>query len=149
MKHAALVLAGMMFYASPAMAEPLAINMPAPNLSETDEARPDWYEQFTFSTGTPGTESLNEDTSKSLRLSWVKNERWSLSVDLTQRAETPYLTQVDPLSGDQVSAEAYFLITPRISVGGQLSVGADDLNDEQARQDILDTSIRLRSAFRF
>ena len=37
-------------FALPAMAQQDVPEMPAPTLSETDEAQPDWFQSFNFST---------------------------------------------------------------------------------------------------
>ena len=47
-------------------------------------------------------------------------------------------------------AEAEFRITPRISVGGELTIGADEINDTARWEDQeIEAGIRLRSAFKF
>jgi hypothetical protein len=47
-------------------------------------------------------------------------------------------------------AEAEFRITPRISVGGELTIGANELDDtRQWEEQQIEAGIRLRSAFKF
>ena len=47
-------------------------------------------------------------------------------------------------------AEAQFRITPRISVGGELSIAAEELDDTTQWEDQeIEAGIRLRSAFKF
>lgn len=132
--------------AAPAMADDAVIDMPAPTLAETDTAQPDWFQQFTFSlpeeTGNP---LVEVEPSKTLKLAWVKGDRWNVSVDMTSRDE------LSPYPREEMSAEANFLITPRISVGGELSIAADELDqvgiNNQDGQ--VEAGIRLRSAFKF
>ena len=121
--------------------------MPAPSISETEQAQPDWYQQFTFSDS--NVTSLEAPVwqaqpSKTFNLAWVKGERWSLSVDLTSRDEN------SPLPREEMMAEAEFRITPRISVGGELTIGANELDDtRQWEEQQIEAGIRLRSAFKF
>jgi len=58
-----------------------------------------------------------------------------------------------PLPREEVQAGASFKITPRFSVGGEVSIRADELNElnDSARwenQDV-EAGIRLKSAFKF
>jgi hypothetical protein len=49
-----------------------------------------------------------------------------------------------------MQAGATFKITPRFSVGGEVSVGADDLNAVSTWEDReVETGVRLKSAFKF
>jgi hypothetical protein len=49
-----------------------------------------------------------------------------------------------------MQAGATFRVTPRFSVGGEVSVGAERLNDtSQWEYSQLETGIRLKSAFKF
>ena len=49
-----------------------------------------------------------------------------------------------------MTAEANFLITPRISVGGEVRIGADELdNAAKWQEQQIEAGIRLRSAFKF
>ena len=55
-----------------------------------------------------------------------------------------------PLAREEMRAGANFRITPRISVGGEFSIGADELDDTTKWQEQqLEAGIRLRSAFKF
>ena len=47
-------------------------------------------------------------------------------------------------------AEAQFRITPRLSVGGELTIAAEELDDASRWEDQeIEAGIRLRSAFKF
>lgn len=132
-----------------AQADQDVINLPAPTLAETEQAEPDWYQQFTFSS------NLNQDLlndgpvwqtqeSQTFNLGWIEGERWSLSLDLTARDGD------SPLPREEMLAEAEFRITPRISVAGELTLGADELDDPAAWEEKqIEAGIRLRSAFKF
>ena len=59
-------------------------------------------------------------------------------------------TDLSPLPREEMQAGATFRITPRFSVGGEVSVGADELNDTstwESRE--VEAGIRLKSAFKF
>ena len=132
-----------------AQADPDVLNVPAPTMAETEQAEPDWYQQFTFNSNI-SSDLLEEGPAwqpqapKTFNLGWIKGDRWSLSVDLTSREEG------SPLPREEMLAEAEFRITPRISIGGELTIGADEL-DEAANWDEqqIEAGIRLRSAFTF
>ncbi len=125
------------------------VSLPAPTLAETEQAEPDWYQQFTFSSNLNRAELeagplWQTQESQIFNLGWIKGDRWSLSLDLTAREEG------SPLPREEMSAEAEFRITPRISVGGELRLGADELDDPGAWQkQQIEAGVRLRSAFKF
>ncbi len=145
MRATIVSLATVLTIAGPAMAQDAMIDLPAPTLAETDTAQPDWFQQFTFSTPrTPDNPLVALEPSKSLKLAWVKGDRWNLSVDMTER------DALSPLPREEMSAEANFLITPRISVGADLSIGADRLDSMNLSEDSeVEAGLRLRSAFKF
>ena len=140
-------------FALPAMAEQGVPEMPAPSISETDAAEPDWFQRFNFNT--PGAEISLWETrpSQTFNLAWIQGDRWSLSLDLTSRDSDSLLAR------EEMMAEAEFRITPRISVGGELTIGSasGDLNlgaeeldtTSQLDDQEIEAGIRLRSAFKF
>ena len=142
----ALVLSTMALavLAFPAQAQEDLLKLPAPTVSETEQAQPDWYQQFTFSSDPTETPVWQAEPTKNLKLGWVKGERWNLTVDLTTRDEQ------SPLPREEMSAGANFFITPRLSVGGEVRFGANELEDTNAWQEQdMETGIRLRSALKF
>ncbi|MEO0465393.1 MAG: NtrZ family periplasmic regulatory protein [Pseudomonadota bacterium] len=137
-------------FALPAVAEqPVdaqVLGVDAPTLSETEKAEPDWYRQFTIAPPVdplgfePSFQSTDDDLSFQIR----DAGRWTFSFDVTNRPED------SPLPQEEMSAGATFQITPRFSVGGDLSVGADGLDEQTDWTDEeVEAGIRLRSAFRF
>jgi len=115
----------------------------APTMSETDRAEPDWYQQFTFSSNDITSPAWQDLESQTLNLSWIKGERWSVSVDLTSR---DYAGNT-PLPTEEMSANAEFRITPRISVGGEVSFGTTEAEKSDAvPTDQTEAGMRLRSA---
>ena len=131
--------------ALPAVAQTNPLELSAPTASETDKAEPDWYRQFTLSSPSDETPIWQSHPSKEVRLAWVKGDKWQLSVDLTTRPDG------SPLAREEMRAGAEFRITPRISVGGTLSVGSNDIDQslQQLEGKEIETGIRLRSAFKF
>lgn len=131
--------------ALPAVAQTNPLELSAPTASETDKAEPDWYRQFTLSSPSDETPIWQSHPSKEVKLAWVKGDKWQLSVDLTTRPDG------SPLAREEMRAGAEFRITPRISVGGTLSVGANDIDQslQQLEGKEIETGIRLRSAFKF
>lgn len=136
-----LVFGGLAF---PAMADQDVPDIPAPTMSETEQAEPDWFQKFSFTSSDIETPIWQSRPSQTFNLAWIKGNRWSLSLDLTSRDEE------SPLPREEMLAEAEFRITPRISVGGELSIAAEELDDTAQWEDQeLEAGIRLRSAFKF
>ena len=131
--------------ALPAAAQTMPLDIGAPSPSETEEAEPDWYRQFTLSSPSDEAPIWQAHPSKEVKLAWVKGDKWQLSVDLTSRPDG------SPLPREEMRAGAEFRITPRISVGGTLSVGSNDIDEslQQFEGSEIETGIRLRSAFKF
>ncbi|WP_143435275.1 NtrZ family periplasmic regulatory protein [Henriciella aquimarina] len=131
--------------AAPAFAQSQPAELAPPTVSETDKAEPDWYRQFTLSSPSDEAPIWQTRPSKEVKLAWVKGDRWQLSVDLTSRPDD------SPLPREEMRAGAEFRITPRISVGGTLSLGANQLDEslKSFQQEEIEAGIRLRSAFKF
>jgi len=142
-----ILAASLLFFggcALPAMAQQDVPEMPAPSISETDQAEPDWFQKFSLSGANLESPAWQSSPSQTFNLAWIKGDRWSLSLDLTSRGED------SPLPREEMLAEAEFRITPRISVGGELTIGAEELDDTAQWEDQeIEAGIRLRSAFKF
>jgi len=120
------------------------ITLDAPTISETEEASPEWYRKFTFDTGADESPVWQARPESDISLNWVTGKRWSLNIDLRRRDEE------SPLPREEMSAAANFSITPRFSVGGELSVGANELDDSsQWQEQQVEAGIRLQSAYKF
>ena len=120
------------------------IKMDAPSISETDLATPEWFSSFTEFSGIDEAPIWQSRPDREVSLSWTKGTRWALSIDLKSRAEE------SPLPREEMRAGATFRLTPRISVGGEVSVGAQELDDTAIwEEQQLETGIRLQSAFKF
>jgi len=137
-------LASLCGLALPAMAENGMPEMPAPTISETDQAEPEWFQKFSFSSDQISSPIWQTEPAQTFNLAWIKGDRWSLSLDLTSRDSD------SPLPREEMLAEAQFRITPRISVGGELTIAAEELDDTAQWEDQdVEAGIRLRSAFKF
>jgi hypothetical protein len=138
-------------FAAPAVAqvraEDEAIRIEAPTLSETNEARAEWYRQFSEAKPAESRPQWQAEPSQDFSMRLGGESRWELSLDKFTRLG------VSPLPREEVQAGATFKITPRFSVGGEVSIRADELNElnDSARwenQDV-EAGIRLKSAFKF
>lgn len=119
--------------------------LPVQSTADTAAAVPEWYQRFTFRDGVdtrPDWTGADED--RDVELSWAKSDRWQLRFGITSRdGETG-------LPREEMSAGATFNITPRFSIGGAVSFGADDFRpdgDFDAQE--IETGIRFQSAFKF
>ena len=149
MRVATLIFSGL--FASGAFAfaaadEPVdeRVRLPVQTTADSDQAVPEWYQRFTFRDGVEARPVWTGANERDVELSWAKNDRWQLKLALTSRNEETGLPR------EEMSAGATFNITPRFSIGGALSLGADDFtpNGEWKEQE-LETGIRLQSAFKF
>jgi len=115
-----------------------------PSIAETEQAKPDWYQQFTIPDRTDLAPDWQTQPQDRLELQWLKGDQWSLSINLTTRYDDSVLPR------EEMQAGAEFQLTPRITLGGEVSIGAEELDDTAAweSQD-MQTGIRLRSAFKF
>ncbi|MEO1642392.1 MAG: NtrZ family periplasmic regulatory protein [Pseudomonadota bacterium] len=144
MRFCVLSMAVLAVLALPAQAQEGLLTLPAPSVSETEQAQPDWYQQFTFDTNVSEAPVWQAAPTKTFKLGWVKGDRWNLTVDLTSRENQTALPR------EEMSAVANFFITPRLSVGGEVSFGANDLESSKAwKEQDMETGIRLRSALKF
>jgi len=120
------------------------IELDAPKISETELATPEWFNSFTQLSGADESPIWQLSPEQDFSIAWTKGQRWSLNIDLKSRDED------SPLPREEMRAGATFRLTPRISVGGEVSVGANELDDAAAwEQQQLETGIRLQSAFKF
>lgn len=121
-----------------------AIRVDIPTRSETTEARTEWYRQY--SEGRPPESRLEwqAEPSQDFSVQIGQNSRWQLNLDRVTRPGD------SPLPREEVQAGASFHITPRISVGGEVRIGTDEVDASRRweSQDV-EAGIRLKSAFKF
>tara|TARA_R110000796_G_scaffold18737_1_gene56703 strand:+ start:196 stop:648 length:453 start_codon:yes stop_codon:yes gene_type:complete len=134
--------------ALPAMADPVVpddvLTVQAPSLSESKAAEADWYRQFAQPKPADAKPVWQPEPTDDFSVQFGGNTRWQLNLDMLTRPNS------SPLPREQMQAGATFRVTPRFSVGGEVSVGAERLNDTSQWEDSqLETGIRLKSAFKF
>lgn len=109
-----------------------------------------WYQRFTTSTGVTESITGEAENDRLATPEWTLNQRWGVTLDVREAQRIERLPEAS--RGDQASVGAYYQFTPRVRVGGEVSVetpqerlsqtpGADD---EEPRADV-----RIESAFRF
>ncbi len=121
-----------------------AIRVDIPTRSETTEARTEWYRQFSEGRAPESRLEWQSEPSQDFSVQIGQNSRWQLNLDkVTRLGESP-------LPREEVQAGATFRITPRISVGGEVRIGSDELDASRRweSQDV-EAGIRLKSAFKF
>jgi hypothetical protein len=110
-----------------------------------------WYQRFTTSNGV--TESIigDQENDRQLTPSWTLSQRWGVTVDVREAERLERLPEGG--RGDQTSVGAYYQFTPRVRVGGAVSLESVELpgaatprtEDEQTPR----AGVRIESAFRF
>ena len=80
-----------------------------------------------------------------LALAWRPGSKWGITLDLTQRSSN------DVLPREELSAGAYYQITPRFRFGGALSLNGDSIKSaaEGWREEDGEAGVRIESAFSF
>ena len=120
------------------------MEMGVPTLSESPAAEAEWYRQFAQPKPAEQASAWQIEPSEQFSMQFGGNKRWQLNLD---RLSRPGLT---PLPREEMQAGATYRITPRLSVGGEVSVGADQLNNKSTWEDReVETGIRLKSAYKF
>ena len=120
------------------------IRVEAPTLSETSSARSEWYRQFSEGKAPESRLQWQAEPNQDFSVQIGKDSRWQLNLDKVTRPGETYLPR------EEVQAGATFRITPRLSVGGEVRIGADELDSSTRweNQDV-EAGIRLKSAFKF
>ena len=134
--------------ALPALADPVVGDdvptVQAPSLSESKAAEADWYRQFAQAKPADAKPVWQPEPTDDFSVQFGGNARWQLNLDMLTRPNS------SPLPREQMQAGATFRVTPRFFVGGEVSVGAERLNDTSQWEDSqLEIGIRLKSAFKF
>lgn len=107
-------------------------------------AKAEWYRNFTADTSFGKKPVWQAEPTDDQSFRFGASKRWQVNLDMLKRPST------SPLASEEMKAGATFRVTPRLSVGGELSVGADKL-DRKLRweNEGLETGVRLKSAFKF
>ncbi len=122
------------------------VTVDAPQLSETQAGKVDWYRQFAISKPVDARPVWQSESSEDVSMQFSGSDRWEFRIDKLSRPSA----SLSPLPRQEMQAGATFKITPRFSVGGEVSVGADDLNAVSTWEERdMETGVRLKSAFKF
>jgi len=152
-KPSAWVIAGAAVLATAGVAhaqDRAAPSIAAPGATvQTGDAVP-WYQRFTTSSGVSESITGESENDRLPAPAWTLNQRWGVTVDVREAQRIDRLPEGS--RGDQASVGAYYQFTPRMRVGGELSVESAErpLNvtpqgqDEEPR-----AGVRIESAFRF
>lgn len=84
-----------------------------------------------------------EETSRTF--SWGgDDDRWQMNFDMVTRSED------SPLPREEMSAVASYSFTPRFSLGGTVTLGAQELDDMSAwEEQRIEAGVKLKSSFKF
>ena len=108
-----------------------------------------WYQRFTTSSGV--TESITGDVEDDhiLAPAWTLNQRWGLTVDVREAQRIERLPEGG--RGDQTSVGAFYQFTPRVRVGGEVSLETAERPGAAPTEEQSDplAGVRIESAFRF
>ena len=110
-----------------------------------------WHERFTTSHGLTESITGTAENDRLVPLAWAMNQRWGVIVDVREAIRIDR----DPEGGrgDQTAVGAYYSFTPRVRVGGRLSLetarrpGAASVAREEEEGPA--AGVRIESAFRF
>lgn len=135
-------------FAAPAIAQEAVrenvIRVEAPTLSETTSGQTEWYRQFTSAQPQGARPQWQAEPTQDFSVTFGTGSRWQLNLDKVTRPGD------SPLPREEMQAGATFNVTPRLSVGGDVRIGADQLNDGSRWENRdVEAGIRLKSAFKF
>jgi hypothetical protein len=105
-----------------------------------------WYQRFTASNSVTADVTGNPENVRLPDPAWTLNQRWGVTLDVREAQRVDRLPETS--RGDQTSVGAYYQFTPRMRLGGEVSVedtqrpGAREAEEPQA-------GVRIESAFRF
>ena len=126
--------------------EATALDLLNPSVGPTASSGAEWYEAYAFEESDKRdiaeiTSSIETDE---FELAWSGVGRWGLSLDLTRRSENPVLPE------EEITAGAFYQLTPRFRFGGGISIGGKELSGAESWTDEENkTGIRIESAFSF
>lgn len=109
-----------------------------------------WYQRFTSSSSISEAVTGDREDARLPQPAWTLNQRWGVTLDVREAQRVDRLPEAS--RGDQTSLGAYYQFTPRVRVGGEVSVEAADRPGVAPRQaaDVEDRAgVRIESAFRF
>lgn len=143
MKIAALIFSGtVMLSCGGAFAQ--SQDLAGSTAGATIETR-SWDQNFTFSDG-PRFDPSSSDflLEKSQKIQFGAGGRWQMNIESLTRAEE------SPLPREEMRAGATYRFTPRFSLGGSVSLGADELDDvSQWKEQSVEAGVQLKTTLKF
>lgn len=142
---AASLLTGVLMHASAqTVVDDDPARLVAPDTPQATEAIPDWYQRFSSPDGAESSAPWTGYSKTDVQVDLLRGRRWNLQLALTSREGDIGLPR------EEMWAGASFNITSRLSIGGAVGVGTDDLGPgaNWGTQEV-ETGIRLQSAFKF
>lgn len=116
----------------------------APEGEEASDAIPDWYQRFSVPEAPGQNQEWAGITQRDVQLSLLQSRRWNVQLALTSREGETGLPR------EEMWAGANFNVTSRLSFGGAVGVGSDELGPGiDFGQQKFEAGIRLQSAFKF
>lgn len=113
-----------------------------------DGAELPWYQRFSSST------SVSESVSGADRLTqpaWTLSQRWGVTVDVREARRVQGVAEAG-LQPDQTAVGAYYQFTPRVRLGGEVSLTTPRSETPAVRpaeESEPAAGVRIQSAFRF
>lgn len=147
-KSSAWVLAGAVL-ATAGLAHAQEAPTPVAEMNVTRAAVP-WYQRFTTSNGVTETITGERENDRLAPQSWNLNQRWGVTVDLTEPSRAEH--GPDGLRGQQTAVGAYYQFTPSARVGAEVRVEDGAMPGASLRADQRtepSAGVRVESAFRF
>lgn len=118
-------------------------NIETPTLKMSGD-KSEWYREFTTDTARDSAPVWQIEPTDDYSFSFDASRRWRLNLDMLKRPTA------SPLPKEEMQAGAIFKITPRLSVGGELSVKPKDADRSiEWEESDVETGVRFKSAFKF
>lgn len=104
----------------------------------------EWYREFTTDTARDAAPVWQAEPTDDYSFIFDATRRWRLNLDMMKRSTE------SPLPREEMQAGATFRITPRLSVGGEVSVGAKEIDRSvEWEESDVEAGVRFKSAFKF
>ena len=135
---------------APASAAPQGLSNQSQTQTQLQGESPKLNLGFGFSKGTDRPAiPLGPIEQDQLELSWKPGGKWGITLDLTSRSDNQVLPR------EEMTAGAYYQVTPRFRFGGGVTVKGDSLSSSLSNpganfnKDVSEATVRVESAFSF
>lgn len=121
-----------------------ALEIASAEVPVASDAIPDWYQRFTPGELENSYDAWSGTSESDVQLNLATGGRWNVQLGLTSREGDIGLPR------EEMWAGATYNITSRLSIGGAIGLGSDELGPgAEWGEQKLETGIRLQSAFKF